>query len=281
MVRCQQAGYDIKSIITDELIFHMYDIKNALSLILFMGKWIFPVDNFRNNRDMCDVIYTHLTLENISKKLGDKLDLFKIYQKYRDCPNDLPEKYKSLILSCLELPKNSIIESGLSCIDKEVTLDTTQCFTFDTVTYENLNDLYDASYVAYRLPQNASGYRISDILEKYAKYQIGEDFFLELSDLMVPLLETFETRIELLKKMRDRSVIPKIHIDLPVFPLIIISTDESIMISLKYEYRTKRPLKLGVDVITLATDTIENKKILSDYIDKHKLNCNVILFSEL
>ncbi len=47
------------------------------------------------------------------------------------------------------------------------------------------------------------------------------------------------------------------------------------------EYRANRPLKLGVDIQTIATDTQTNIRRLKTFSDRHHLNLNIISFADL
>ena len=284
MLRCRQLGHDIKSIVTDDFIMKSWSIYNTYALLLFMHKWIKPRYNFNEDPDKHDAIYTHLTLNNISNKLINSPDLYKIYQEYKDKPAELPEDIKLLLLSALELPKTSIIKTGILCKDKEITLENTQLFTFNDVPYtfdESRSSMYNVKYLAYRLPQNVSGYSINNLLEYYSKWEISGNLFDNFRDEIISLLESFQTKINLLNKIRNLNFVPQIKFDIPLFPLIIVSNDDSVMDLYGCEFRAKRGLKLGVDIDTLATDNEENKVILEKYLEKYNITCKVILFSEL
>lgn len=284
MLRCRQAGHDITSIVTDDFIKKSWGIYNTYALLLFMHKWIKPHHNFDEEPDKHSAIYTHLTLNNISNKLINGPDLYKIYQEYKDKPAELPEDTKLLLLSVLELPKTSIIKTGIFCKDKEITLENTQLFTFDDVPYtfdESRSSMYSVNYLAYRLPQNVSSYSINNLLEHYSKCEISNNFFDKFRVKLISLLESFQTKVNLLNKIRNLNIIPQINFDIPLFPLIIVSNDDSVMDLYGHEFRAKRELKLGVDIDTLATDNEENKVILEKYLEKYNINCKVILFSEL
>ena len=276
MARCQQSGYNVKSIVTDEFIADARAIRNALSLVLFLDKWVRPCQDISQDQDKCDAIYTNLTLGNIADKLKSfEIDLFAVYNAYCDSPDDLPDQIKSAILSSLEVPCISIEHDG------EVDLGPTQFFTSDPIPCHSHRSPFSPSYLVYRMSQNAPGFSIADLLEYYSRSKLSDDFFPKLRQHMIPLLTDFEHRINLLQTLRDRHDIPRIPHSLPVFPLVLVSQDDTVMKNLGSEYRSIRPLTLGVDITILATDTPAHKIILHDYLDKNGITCDVILFSDL
>ena len=281
MARCQQAGYDVKSIVTDEFIADARAIRNALSLTLFLDKWVRPCQDISEDQDKCDAIYTNLTLGNIADKLNSHgIDLFDVYNAYCDSPDDLPDQIKSAILSSLEVPSITSPKLGTD-LNGGIDLGPMQFFTFDSTPSYSHRSVFTPSYLVYRISQNAPGFSIADLLEYYSRSKLSADFFPKLRQHMIPLLIDFEHRINLLQTLRDRHDIPRIPHSLPVFPLVLVSQDDTVMKNLGSEYRSIRPLKLGVDIRTLATDTPAHKIILHDYLGKNGITCDVILFSDL
>ena len=47
------------------------------------------------------------------------------------------------------------------------------------------------------------------------------------------------------------------------------------------EHRAKRPLKLGEDILTIATNNETNRIHLINYLKKYDIKCQVILFNQL
>ena len=56
---------------------------------------------------------------------------------------------------------------------------------------------------------------------------------------------------------------------------------DDLMESCHNEYRAVRPLKLGEDITSVATDNEVHKLYVKNYFDKHNIQCKVILFNEL
>ncbi len=283
MMKCQQLGQKIDSIVTDEFINTAKCVRNALSTLLFFDKWLQP--EIENNQDVCDAIYTHFTLECVVTKLksiNNCPDFFDIYVEYINKPNELPENTKVTLLNLFTLPKKATIKSGFSCIDKEVNLNKTVPFVFSNQNTNPQLSKYQSNYILYRLPQNCSGYKISDLLESYAMNQLSKKFWIDFHKGLIKIISEFKHRIDLLNKMKNRTQIINIKYQIISFPIILIVDENSnIMEKINHEYRAKRSLKLGEDIIIIATNNNLNKEHLKNYLERHNINCSIKLFNEL
>lgn len=277
-VRCRQLGYDISNIITSEIIQNIKVIRATFALLLFPGSWLRPVENLNN--DVCDAIYTHFSMEYIKGRLAEKLnpdtDLYEIYKK-----GDISNEVLDILNYIFTLPKNSTIKSGNSYEDKHVELSIINPFTHAVPSYDSECSYYKAGYTLYALTQNITGYRVNDVLEKYARGRVSDSFWNKFHQKLCTYLKDFQHRIELLEYILIHDCYPKIIINQEIYPLILVCEDDSIMSVLAHEYRATRSLKLGVDITVMATDTINNKRNLTKYLNDNNIQCRVILFDEL
>jgi hypothetical protein len=296
MVRCQELGINIHGIITDKFIRDARLTRNTFATLLFFGKWLVPVtktdliaesSSYSDDnpyRDLYDAIYTHFNLSDLCSKIAaipDCPDFYTVYQDYKDDPERLPENIRTILTDIYTLPRTSVIKSGIGCTDKEVTLDIINPFTFSPIPYTCDYSALAPDYTSYRLSQNLSGYAINDLLEKYCQHQISLSFWTTFHDLLDKFFTDFLHRINLLEAMRNRTHIPKVTLNMPHFPLIMVCEDSTLMKSISCEYRAIRPLKLGSDIRYLATDTETNKAHLVKYCEDYNLACQVVLFDEL
>jgi len=61
--------------------------------------------------------------------------------------------------------------------------------------------------------QNVSGYSINDILEKYARHRISNNFWTKFHEKLYTYLEQFQHRIGLLENILVHNKYPKIIVD--------------------------------------------------------------------
>lgn len=257
--------------------------------VMLLGKHIHPniplmktlEPNDRSN--VCDAIYTHLTYENICKKIREsKLNIEEIYK------NPTTESIKQ-VAKLLEIPKTSIIKSGFMCIDMEVTLPHTNLFSL-TASYptHGVVNYYQVGYLSYRFPQNVRGYTINNFLEKLVSGEVSQDFCRKFEAQLLSHIEVLRDRFALLK-----TIIEKDYQDTLVkddafyrnpFPLIFICEDKtkvSLLSEYSGEYRARGPLKIGREISMIATDSPLHQKMVLDYFKKRDIDVKVILFSQL
>lgn len=279
MMRCQQEGIDIKEHITDNFINQAKMTCNAFASLLMFHTWLRPYSS-QMDTNLTDAVYTHFNLKSITNKLTlNSPDFLNIYLEYKD--NSLPENIKEILADIFILPKITIIQSGFSAVDKEVSLDVVSPFIFSDVDINSDYESYEPKYTCYRLVQDCSGYRINDVLEKYAGNGISGRFWISFHKELIKYLGELKYRISLLEKMRNRLTVPKVSITYPLFPLILICKNDEIMEPISNEYRSTRALSLGTDIEILVTDTNINKSHLIDFLNVHNIKCSVILFEEL
>ena len=287
MMRCQQLGQNIDHIITNDFIVTAKIIRNVFATLFFFGTWLIPCAD-SNNDDLYDAIYTHFDLQHIQMKLEsipNCPDFFETYLEYKDRPLELPDSIKNILLQIFTLPKISTIKSGFLCVDKEVNLDITIPFVFSNNDANNDSNYkyskFKADYISYRLPQNCSGYRINDLLESHAKHTSPPSFWMEFHERLSKFVINFQHRIDLLERMKNRTEIPQITSDLSSFPLILVCEKDDLMTDNGNEHRAKRPLKLGEDILTIATNDETNRIHLINYLKKYDIKCQVLLFNQL
>jgi hypothetical protein len=281
-VRCQQVGYNILDIITQDIISDIKNTINAMSSLLFIGTMLRPVENF-NDGYVADAIYTHLTLAHLKNKCSNLPNLYDLYRQYiNEDIGLISQEHIDMISDIFILSKKCTVKSGFLCVDKEVELSITHPFTNTAPEYCSCGSYFEPRYTLYRLSQNVSSYRINDVLEKYFQGTVSENFWPIFHKNLCKYLDDFIHRSDLLSKIINRdNIICLKNQDTIEYPIIFICEDVQLIESFRSEYRAKRPLKLGVDIITIATDNDSNKQLLEKYIESHNLKCKVILFKDL
>ena len=245
--------------------------------LLFFGSWLRPLTNL--DGDTCDAIYTHLTIGHIKNKVLNQSDLYSLYKQYKD--KDLPSEVYDILDGIFTLPEKSIIKSGFACKDKEVNLTITRPFNNTAPVHDKQCSALEPGYTIYRLTQDVSSYRVNDVLEKYARNELSKSFWPKFHERLCDYLNKFEHRINILERMLERTDIPTIKLTKNSYPLIMICEDDNVMTDVRHEYRANRPLKLGTDITTIATNTEKNKQRLVQYLETNRLACKAILFSDL
>ena len=138
--------------------------------------------------------------------------------------------------------------------------------------------------------RNVSSWSFESMLyQTYTGTYKGVDFQ-RVAPNLLRYMETLEKRFlvtqNLLKDPQKPLILSTEDSDLVENPLpIILCYDQSHHIRIfsmgSQEYRTQKPLKLGEDIQTIATDTETNIKRLKAYSDRHHLNLNIISFADL
>ncbi|MDB6096647.1 MAG: uncharacterized protein JWM09_925 [Francisellaceae bacterium] len=134
---------------------------------------------------------------------------------------------------------------------------------------------------------------MSSFLSANSKVSFARSAYSQVFKSMKPFLlehlEGLELRFEQLRSILSQSIKPFDESERNLiennFPLILLSNSEEFIKLYEPctgEYRAIKPLRLGVEIAGLATDTLAHKEILEEYLRKHMLdNLYVILFDDL
>ena len=273
MVRCQELGYDIGSVITSELIREMWITRNAFAILLFIHTYLVPVPDL--DKEVCDSIFTYFTLTYFKEKTATLPDLYTIYQT-----GELPDSIRERIEDIFTLPAQLSAMGFSSYYD--VTVSVRHPFTCTKSTHTPIGSNNETSYLLGRLTQNCSGYTINDVLEKYASgiessyYNISWDQF---HGNLIYFLDEFKHRISLLETLKCNSKIPQIRLAEESYPLIIMYEGE--LKSFRNEWRATKPLRFGRDIKIVATDTLIHKNLLLQFFAEHQITCDVTILEVL
>lgn len=229
-----------------------------------------------------DAIYTHYSSEKLIDKFSEiGISLHEIYK------NPDPESIR-ILLNLVELPKTSVILTGMFCTPEEKTLTVTQLFrpsTKSAVLADRSGSEYPARDYGY-LVRGVDGYQVNSVLEKYIK---GD----RLNNLQVKLLDYIDSlseRFLALKKLLQEPFRPlefkaeEEDFRREEFPVVLIYNQDSHMRIIDFgsqEYRAQRPLELGSDITMVATDTPANARKLIDFFERHGRVMKIVLFEDL
>ena len=237
MVRCQELGHNIDSLITPELIREMWITRNAFAILLFIHTYFVPVPNLDD--DMCNCIFTYFTLKYFKEQMATLPDLYTIYQT-----GELPDALRIQMEAMFTLP-SQLSAMGFSSY-YDVTVSVRKPFVCTKSTHTPITSNNETSYLLGRLTQDCSGYKINDVLEKYAQgreshYGISWDDF---HGNLIYFLDQFKHRISLLENLKSNSTIPRIPLCTERYPLIIMYEGE--LESFRNEWRATKPLQFGM-----------------------------------
>jgi hypothetical protein len=292
-VRVRQTHPSLDGIISrkklDEVIQKLEAVAQFYCFLQLLGKSIFPdIATLReqqairgeDKRDIMDAVFTYLTFEAIVNKIMVlQLDLEKILQH----PSE--DKLAS-VLTLLELKEKGTIESRCLGNKKDVTFAKTQFFTTHRNSLEWKGALDDPKYFFYTMSQNCSGYRVTDLFESVLKQRCDDEFLQEFHEDCKKQFVAINDRIRIFKKL---IAAPQKTFQLPEdeviynepFPIVFL-TNSTDMEPIGREHRSLRPLKLGVDIQIIATDTRDHQQKLFDYLSKHGLNAvEIVLIEDL
>ncbi len=298
IARLKQIGIDNSEWIAQEELDNLYQQTQAtlqfLYLILLLGSKINPdyelLDKLDpiTKKDTIDSIHTHLTAENILKKITEsKIDIKAIYENPNVSISELER-----VAHLLKLPKTSTVRSKYNSLNsRNVVLDETIIFKITHPRNGNSHFGYTATSLGYRMLQNAGDCRIEFFLADLLEQNASTDFFKRLHDYVLEESLALQKRLPILESLLSKksvdifsNTIFQSFIDDP-FPIIFIC-DEETKLSLhnpsSMEYRTEEPLKLGKDILMIATDSLEHQKLIRTYLADHKLDTvSVITFDKL
>jgi len=244
--RCQMLGYNISIVDID-------DIKltfNVFASLLFFDKYIIPADDLTT--EDYDNIFENFTLEKLKDRFINNPDFYELYE------NRWKLDIKSDIIKLFYLEKN-------------------KPFIYSRERYISDGAAFCPKYTVNKLLQNTSGYKINNLFENYAKRNVSTVFWSKFNAYLYPILKEFRNKINLLSNLSMN----KLEYDENAYPIILTCDNDNLMKLSNDVYHSLRPIKLGIDIKTIATDTYEHKYLLKDFLNKHNINCNVILFDEL
>ncbi|WP_157010388.1 hypothetical protein [Legionella fallonii] len=144
---------------------------------------------------------------------------------------------------------------------------------------------------------NRSGYSLTNYLEKYYeaynlvqkhnKTSVSVPDFEKFHTEVLPYIEALKDRIQLCNTLidaDDKAFVPYEADDELItnpFPVVFVTEAKTLEVH-EEEYRSRAPLKLGKEIVLVATDTVENQKRLRDYIQDNNVGpVEVCLFADL
>ena len=284
--RCKQKGIDISKLLNSKTIKLFRRHYDFLHFGFFINNFIYPKAEIVGDEDHADAaseIFTPRFLMNKFKHLK----LRKIYRKYKNCPENIPEDIKKSIIDALTLPEKVKISDYMDDSSKVITITVRQPFTFS----EEVPVPFDpTNFFSFEQPETIADYNTStynswtpdrllyrSIENKYFSQYFMQKFRNELSEI----LKIFRRKINILEKVLNTNTYPSISIPEKRFPIIFVSNNKKLFSQIGGEFEAIKPLKLGHEIKTVATDLPENKQYLEEYFFKHGLKCKVILFDEL
>jgi len=245
-IKAHQLGHNIFNIITPDLIQDIKATINVFASLLFFESYIIPVEDL--NKYTLIGIRKYFTLSQIKNRILGYPNLYQIYKS-----NELSIDLFHMISSIYTLPQKIVVDS------EEIILSCRQPFIKNSC--RNVIK-YNDSILQHI---NKEIFNIHDILEKYAKNKLTSEFWGGLHKILINNLENIELNLIRLERFRNNVVFGKSIIK---FPIYFINCN-------------KRNFKLGNEVKLIATDNEINRNYLKDFFEKYKINCEIILFSQL
>lgn len=211
----------------------------------------------------------HLSLQKILKKLQQS-DI-----SIRDIYNNPTAENCQKIITLLTLPAHCKVQQLFEYVEEPLK---------EPSKYKQLETQW--GYMV----RNVSSWSFESMLYQTYTGRYERVDFQRVAPKLLSYMETLEKRFlvtqSLLQDSQKPLVLSAEDLDLVENPLpIILCYDQSRHIRIfsmgSQEYRTQKPLKLGEDIQTIATDTETNIKRLKAYSDRHQLNLNIISFADL
>lgn len=281
--RCKQKGIDVSKIFNSKTIKNIRRDYDFLHFGFFINNLIYPKAEILGDEDYADAVSEVFTPRFLMRKFKH-LKLRKIYRKYKNCPENIPEDIKKSIIDALTLPEKVTISSYTNTPSNVITIKVRQPFSFvkeaplpiDLFCFEN------PTYVAHLNTSTFSRFTHGDLLyhsiqNKYLSPYFMHGFLSKLSEI----LKIYKRKIDLLEKVLYTNTYPSISIPEKRFPIIFVSNTKKLFNKLGSEFEANTSLKLGREIKIVATNLPENKQYLEEYFSKHDLKCKVILFDEL
>jgi len=307
IVQAKELGVDLFAQLKNgEAIKHsiINQIKNkyqVLYLVLLLGKYVHPrfteIEDlaFEDRNNIADAASTFFTFEKLSEKIiQEGLDLKAIYEM-----KDPTEKDLAPILKIFDLPKKCVVKSNFGQMPREVKLALTNPFQVSTERLshfpdkEMLTPFLDAEYSADSICSKTGGQQLNFYFHQICSLKVKETTFRKLDPYILKHEAELEKPINLLLDiLQDQnpalqfSTEDKKFLDNP-FPIILMS-DQCQDFLLKQvgggrqEFEALKPLKFGVDITNIATDTKEHQQVIENYFKLHNVNnIKTILISDL
>ncbi len=235
-------------------------------LLLLVAEYFEVNPDFKNHKDISQWVQDHYQFKHfVQRILASRLDLRAIYQ------NPSPEN----LAKCLPLfPVPDCDDPAISMV--KVLENRRDCSRFER-EYDFFKVTLQNEYST-RILYFFVGWRLYN---PFTSYEPAKEH-----------LVVMEQHLEMLRKLTQTK--PDNIFENPQkcdlltrnFPLILISDNAEVMTILNSdyckEYRAKRPIKFGIDIQMVATDTREHALILRKWLDQHNFkHVTVVLFHEL
>ena len=225
--------------------------------------------SYEDKNVLRDELEEHLSLQKVLKKLQQS-DI-----SIRDIYNNPTAENCQKIIALLSLPEHCKVQQLFEYVEEPLK---------EQSKYKQLETQW--GYMV----RNASSWSFESMLYQTYTGTYERVDFQRVAPKLLSYIETLEKRFLVTQSLLQDSQKPLIlsaeDSDLVENPLpIILCYDQSRHIRIismgSQEYRTQKPLTLGKDIQTIATDTETNIKRLKAYSDRHHLNLNIISFADL
>jgi hypothetical protein len=219
------------------------DIKATISVF---GSLLFfgtyIIPNEDNDENVCLAVGEYFNIVWLKNRMIGYPDFYQIYKT-----NKISDDVFYMLSSLYILPPRD-----------DIILSTRQPFIKGT--YHNISN-YKESIIPH-VNKN-----IHNTLEQYARNTLSLDYLSALHKILIDDLEKLEKNLIRLERFRNSIVINKNFVRYPIY--------------LVNNLNNKKSFKIGNDIKLVATDTEHSRVHLREYFEKHNINCEVILFSQL
>lgn len=273
--RCKQQGIDISTHINNALIQEMRDVKNILSLGLYLCSSLHVNNKLVFDDFTAKLVNDNFKMTRLCPLLSD-IDLFEIYNSVV-----IPESVRHKIIEALTLPETIRTKDGI-----DVSIKIRQPFTFvkeiEYPQYVPSHTMDNPNTVALSFASNSLEYGLAAMLMKMVNnVKLTQQYMCSFRKHLSNLLYDFGEKINILDSLINRQRSIQITPFQLVLPLIWVCHKDKHFRNLGYEFEAISPLRIGKEIKIAATDSEESKLILKKYFQHHKIKCKVILFDEL
>lgn len=300
LTRLKQMNVPNSAWISEEEIASLHQQANAtlqfFYLLLLLGKNINPNDEKvgiirsqggRSIADLRDAITTHLSADKIVEEIiKNKLNIESIY-------NHPTHEMLQRVSDLLKLPNNLTVRDMYDH-KRDVTLSETSVFSPSAPLYDpaaatdDIDDIADANSLAHSICANIRNNTISNLLRTLvSRKKPSKEFFDTFHSVVLRYREALINRLQTLdfilsKKPSDLRETPHRKFIEKPFPIVLITERWEKLDAVGMEFRANTPLKLGDDILVIATDSLENQKLVQEYLHANQLDAvSVITFEEL
>lgn len=276
LARARQLGINLRDIPEIQSIENDFrQVMDIFYLYLLFSTHIVAKNNgikklpYEEQRAIANEMGNHLSLQQILKKIRES------NISIRDIYNNPTAENCQKIIALFTLPEHCKVQQLFEYTEEPLK---------EEEDVSGLDDLW--AYVV----RNESSWDFESMLYQTYTGTYKRVDFQRVAPKLLSYIETLEKRFLVTKSLLQDSQKPLIlsaeDSDLVENPLpIILCYNQSRHIRIismgSQEYRTQKPLKLGEDIQTIATDTKTNIKRLKAYSDRHHLNLNIISFTDL